>query len=61
MIKRQGSSSDRSAHLMLVAAVIDGLRRETSAFIDESARQQYTRLSEELRRCAFLADTRETA
>jgi hypothetical protein len=63
MIKRQDSSSDRSrsAHLILVAAVIDGLRRETSAYIDEAARRQYERLSEDLRRCAFSAKISETA
>lgn len=61
MFNRQRRASDRSAHLMMVASVIDGLRRDTSGLVDEAALQQYKRLSEELRRCAFAAAARKSA
>lgn len=52
-MKRKDSASERAAQLMLVASVIDGLRRETSPFVDAATRQHYMLLSEGLRRCAF--------
>lgn len=52
-MRRKDPAARRAEHLMLVASVIDGLRRETSGFIDEATRAQYEQLSESLRRCAF--------
>ena len=51
MVKRK-TRLDHPSQLMLVAAVIDGLHRETSLLIDDAAALQYRRLSDELRRCA---------
>ena len=60
-MKRQSTAARKADHLMLVASVIDGLRRETSAFIDDATRLQYQRLSESLRRCAFSNTSPERA
>ncbi len=61
MFKRQSTASNRAAHLMLVASVIDGLRRETSGIVDDATLQQYRRLSDDLRRCAFATPARKGA
>lgn len=52
-MRRKNPAARRADHLMMAASVIDGLRRETSSFIDEATRAQYDQLSETLRRCAF--------
>ena len=53
MLRRQKKAACSADHLMLVASVIDGLRRETSGMIDDATLLHYQHLSESLRRCAF--------
>ena len=53
MLRRHKKAASSADHLMLVASVIDGLRRESSAMVDDATLLHFQRLSESLRRCAI--------
>lgn len=53
MLRRQTKAASSAGHLMLVASVIDGLRRETRGMIDDATLLHYQHLSDSLRRCAL--------
>ena len=53
MFKRRDPAGERARHLIMMASVVDGLRREASGLIDEAVRGDFERLSDALRRTAF--------
>lgn len=57
LMKRTSRPATRADQLMMVAAVIDGLRRDTRGLVDDDTLTHYQRLSDSLRRCAFSGAT----